>query len=355
MVAQVSARSGRVESVDRHTSSESEGAGGASPTLEATSRPPPLASLPPPGADLLAGGGPAARPSGVDAASFAAGESAAFQRAFAAALPGQQALGQLGRAVDVLHARLEADAVALRALQGDHARAAAALASAVGRLDHVERKAVPELRARVDAVGPALSAEAADAFARLRDVLAGLSDAQARYLEAAAGYPGPAGFLVAQLTSLLALAVRFGSAGLARADVAAIFLSRRILVGDLAAAAAARRSRLQVAAGAALFVAAVEAAWQATDRGAAAAPAALRRAAAPLRVGMKAARAAVWAAAFVLAANEARGACAAAAGSVATSAEAAAAQLRSARGREGGAPPPADDPLRDAEAAAPRH
>lgn len=66
-------------------------------------------------------------PPGIDALAYAAGERAAWSRAFQAALPGQQALGQLFTAVDVLHTRLETDAAAVRALQLDQARALTSL------------------------------------------------------------------------------------------------------------------------------------------------------------------------------------------------------------------------------------
>lgn len=76
------------------------------------------------------------------------------------------------------------------------------------------------------------------------------------------------------------------------------------------------RRRLSAALGSLLLVAAVEAAYQAQLRAAARMPALVRRATAPAQLGLKVARTAVWCAALVLAAEQARGTCHAASDSV---------------------------------------
>lgn len=80
--------------------------------------------------------------------------------------------------------------------------------------------------------------------------------------------------------------------------------------------AAQRRRQLRSALGAALFVAAVEAAWQAQRRVLRPLPAAARRAAAPLQLGLRAARVAVWSAGLLLVAAQTRASCFAAGDSI---------------------------------------
>lgn len=73
-----------------------------------------------------------------------------------------------------------------------------------------------------------------------------------------------------------------------------------------------------------LFVSSVEAAWQAQQRVLRPLPIAAQRAAAPLQLGLRVARVAVWSAALVLAAAQTRAACHAAGDSICAAAEAAA-------------------------------
>lgn len=84
---------------------------------------------------------------------------------------------------------------------------------------------------------------------------------------------------------------------------------------------------MRSALGAALFVAAVEAAWQAQRRLLRPLPSAAHRAAAPLQLGLKVARAAVWSAALLLAAAQTRQACRAAGNRACSAVEAAAAAV----------------------------
>lgn len=88
------------------------------------------------------------------------------------------------------------------------------------------------------------------------------------------------------------------------------------------------RRRLSSALGALLLVAAVEAAYQGQQRAVARMPALIRRATAPAQLGLRLARTAVWCAALVLAAEQARGTCHAASDSVCGAVAAAAGAMR---------------------------
>jgi hypothetical protein len=263
---------------------------------------------PPPGTDSTV-----TVPAGMDAASYAAGERAAYASAFSAALPSQQALGQLFQAVDTLHERLESDAAAVRSLQDESIRASATMASMSHRIESIEGVGLPGLQRRCDdiAARPALSPEVASALQHLRTTLSELSLAQQRCLETAVGYAGRGGFCIQQFQILLQILTRYAGGMLSKADVAAVFLSRKVLIGDVAEVASSNsnpviRSKVRVASGAALFVGIVEGAWQVQEKTARQLPRVLRSANAPLRTGLKVARTVVWTAAFILTANELR-------------------------------------------------
>ena len=275
-------------------------------------RPSPLIETPPkPGS----GNDMVAVPSGMDAASYAAGERAAYARAFAAALPSQQALGQLFQAVDTLHERLETDATTVRNLQEESTRTSAAISAVNYRIESIEANSLPNMQRRCDdlAARPALTPEVALALQHLRDTLTELSTAQQRCLEAAVGYAGKGGFFVQQLRSLVNTAAGYVGATLSKADVAAVFLSRKILLGDMKSLVGTGQQsagdKAGTALGAGLFIALVEGAWQIQEHTAAKLPKALRPVNAPFRTGLRAVRTLVWSAAFVLAASELRDAC----------------------------------------------
>lgn len=140
-----------------------------------------------------------------------------------------------------------------------------------------------------------------------------------RARQAGPGYPFP----TRQLHWLLLVGAGYGQALLSKADVAALFLSRKILLTPAAADEPPRLGRqLSAALGAALFVAAVEAAYQAQHRALRRLPTIAQRATAPAQLGMRVARAAVWSAALVLAAARTRDGCQAASDSVCGSAAA---------------------------------
>ena len=277
------------------------------------SRPSPLIQTPPPPStdtnSLI--------PTGMDAASYAAGERAAYARAFAAALPSQQALGQLFQAVDTLHDRLERDAAAVRSLEDESIRTSATVTSMSHRIESIEGVGLPSLQRRCDdlAARPALSPEVAAALQHLRTTLSELSLSQQRCLETAVSYAGRGGFIIQQLHTLVQTLSHYAGGLLSKADVAAVFLSRKVLIGDVAEITAGANSgnyinrKVRLAAGAAMFVALVEGAWQVQERTARQLPRVLRSANTPLRTGLKAVRTVVWTAAFILAASEVRTAC----------------------------------------------
>lgn len=253
----------------------------------------------------------------MDTAAYVAGERAAYASAFAAALPSQQALGQLFAAVETLHTRLEEDATRVRSLQMDMARTSTSLCSVSQRVDAMEQSAIPAIQRRCDQIldRPALPPEVAEALQQLQGVLAGLAVAQNQYLEAAEGHAHGAGrFALRQLKLLLSVGAGYGGALLSKADVAAVFFSRKLLVSDVMALQGGRKAKLKAGLSAALFCVFVEAAWQLHERTTAQLPRVLRRFGAPMRTGLKVVRALTWTAAFVLAVSEARRACEAAVG-----------------------------------------
>lgn len=270
-------------------------------------------------------------PSGLDAASYIAGERAAYSRAFAAALPSQHALGQLFKAVDTLHARIEEDAAVVRAVHTENIRSSSELSSVSQRIFHIEQSHLPSLQQRIDAVAdrPAISPEINEALRHLRDVLGALSQAQHRYLEAATtGYCGSISVtLMRQLYALCAAAVAFSGSILSKADIAALFLSRKILLAPLTISSLHVHSNnadqhrntrmlhqplqdtLQSIIAASLFVGTIEAAWRLHESASRPLPKAMRRLGSPLRVGLRIVRAGVWSSAFVVAVHEMRHVC----------------------------------------------
>ncbi|KAL4425195.1 hypothetical protein ABPG75_009211 [Micractinium tetrahymenae] len=282
-----------------------------------------------------------APPPGVDPASYAAGERAALMMAFQQALPGQQALGQLFSAVDALHARLEGEARAWRSLQLGASKADGLLEGALQRLDALEHSRLPALQEKWEETARRAPEQLTELVGSLQQVVSLLAQQRQLLLEHRqqaehSGSSGGSGLLAKRrIPWLLLAAAGYGQSLLSKADVAALFLSRKILLaeptpGELEAedAAARRRRRLRSALGAALFVAAVESAWQAQRRLLRPLPAAAQRVAAPLQLGLRAARAAVWSAGLLLAAAQTRASCVAAGDSIVGALEAAAAAVR---------------------------
>ncbi|PSC67449.1 beta-Ig-H3 fasciclin [Micractinium conductrix] len=247
----------------------------------------------PPGQHPHAGFGGAALgtlppPPGIDPASFQAGERAAFLMAFQQALPGQQALGQLFSAVDSLHSRLEEEAAAWRSMHLGASKADGLLQAALQRLDALEHGTLPQLQHKWEESARRAPEQLAELVGGLSQVVALLAAQRQLLLDRQAEPlpPGARGAAHRQLPWLVIAAAGYAQAVLSRADVAALFLSRKILLTDPAPGEEARGMRSAL--GAALFVAAVEAAWQAQRRLLRPLPSAAHRAAAPLQLGLKA-------------------------------------------------------------------
>ena len=256
-------------------------------------------------------------PYGMDTASYLAGERAAYARALSVALPAQQALGQLFQAVDGLNVRVEKEGASLVSLQVKTEAVSVALDFLREKINGVEQGSIPSLQHRCDelAARPLLSPEISSALQNLRDVLANLSTSQQAYLEASLGYAqGPSGALVTQLRWLLQVGTAAACSTYSAAEVAAVFLSRRILIGDIALLSAGDKrysshSSVRSVLGAALFVGLVEGMWQMQFRVAKRLPRAARSLNAPLREVSRIARIAVWSSVFVLGMSKGRSAC----------------------------------------------
>jgi hypothetical protein len=241
-------------------------------------------------------------PPGLDTAAFVAGERAAYARAFAAVLPAQQALGQLFAAIETLHSRLEEDANTVRKLIIDQTQTSTELHCVAQRFAALE-----ESTAR-----SALMPEVAHALQSLRDVLVNLSLAQQGYLEATQASSGHPGLFVRQVHWLATVGVGWATTALSKADVAALFLSRKILVGDFTGRSQEgldRREGYSTVLAATMLVAVVELGWQLHARLLPYLPKTVRKMNAPLQTGLKVARFTVWAAAFVLCSAAARQTC----------------------------------------------
>lgn len=244
------------------------------------------------------------------AAAFIAGERAAYARAFAAVLPAQQALGQLFQSVESLQKQLETEAASLCALQQDATRHAAALS----RIDAIETVSIPSIQSRIDGIAsrPTYTPELVDALHQLHTSLAtAITTTTAATTTHASSSSSPALYL---LKSLADTATGYATSALSKADVAAVFLSRKILLGDVLKVTGngtRKTNQFHAVGGAALFVSIVEAAWQLNERIIVRqmTPRGLRSLHAPVRRGLGVVRIIVWISAFVLAATEIREAC----------------------------------------------
>lgn len=140
--------------------------------------------------------------------------------------------------------------------------------------------------------------EVIEALQQLRTVLSNMSQQQEQLYQASS----LSNFPVNQLRWLLATAAGLSSNALSKADVAAVFLSRKVLISDVMHP----NKRTQIILGAATFTLAVEAAWQLHER--------LHWSlklptVGPIRTGLKATRVAVWSAVFILGLDGVRTAC----------------------------------------------
>ena len=225
-----------------------------------------------PGAE--AGATPVGQPSSsrttvrLDATSYIAGEKAALEKAIRYALPSNQALAALSNSLEHLEAQCRGHAARVRACEDSGASGAHRLASLEARLDMLQAKADGDRAEAMERLMAAL-----ERTAERRGAVGGALEALRR-------------FLVAQVKH----AVR-------GADVAALFLSRRLLLdprqdGPL--------SDVRHAAAGTLVLGAVEAAWHLHRRVIVRSSAAYAKLSKPLTAGLVGTRAVLWGAAFVL-------------------------------------------------------
>ncbi|BDA48931.1 hypothetical protein COCOBI_13-0400 [Coccomyxa sp. Obi] len=271
----------------------------------------------------------AAVPPRVEADSYMAGQRAALLEAFQLMLPGQQQLGSMASNLQHLQSQVNEERLHARQAEKNMAEVAAKVQSLQDRFTTLETFRLPDMDTRIERAGTALvSQEFHATLEAMKDALAGISERGH-----AAGGPGSgggsaggdgrglSGALAGNLIWLLRTAGGYAQRSLSQADVAAVFLSRRILLDRAAlrgsgmprdaategsALGAAVRAAVRPALGSAAFLAAVEAAWQLHNRWSGLLPGQLRAATAPAALGLRTVRAAVWAAAVLLSAVAAR-------------------------------------------------
>lgn len=236
-------------------------------------RVPDLLSLRPPEA-AEAGATPVGQPSSsrttvrLDATSYIAGEKAALEKAIRYALPSNQALAALSNSLEHLEAQCRGHAARVRACEDSGASGAHRLASLEARLDMMQAKADGDHAEAMERLMAAL-----ERTVERRGAVGGALEALRRFLVAQAKH-----------------AVR-------GADVAALFLSRRLLLdprqdGPL--------SDVRHALAGTLVLGAVEAAWHLHRRVIVRSSATYAKLSKPLTAGLVGTRAVLWGAAFVL-------------------------------------------------------
>ncbi|GAB4815627.1 hypothetical protein N2152v2_008083 [Parachlorella kessleri] len=279
-------------------------------------------------------------PPGMDPTSYTAGERAAALQAFQKALPTHQALGQLLAALEALASRLDRESEQWHHLQAAQVRTASQVEAILQRLDTLEFMRVPQLQqaceeAAVSRGQASTSADLGEAVHGLQAVLSNLTQQQQLLLQqmhqqqlhqksngscgsgSAAVLGNDGGW--SQLRYLLWTAGGYAQQALSKVDVAAMFLSRRILLCDTQACSHNSSKGWQLAqkaSAAALFLASVEALWhgqQALARRQQRKSPQQQQHLRTLELTLRVARGAVWSAAAVLAAAGLRGACSAAA------------------------------------------
>ncbi|CAL8463813.1 g3347 [Coccomyxa elongata] len=268
----------------------------------------------------------AAVPPKVEADSYMAGQRAALMEAFQLMLPGQQQLGSMASNLQRLQSQVNEERLHARQAEKNMAEVVAKVQSLQDRFTTLETFRLPDMDNRIERASTALvSQEFHATLEAMKDALTGISE------RGRAGYPGAgsaggggrglSGALAGNLIWLLRTAGGYAQRSLSQADVAAVFLSRRILLDHAAlqgagmprdaatkgsALGAAVRAAVRPALGSAAFLAAVETAWQLHTRWSGLLPRQLRAATAPAALGLRTVRAAVWAAAVLLSAMAAR-------------------------------------------------
>eukprot|EP00898_Chlorokybus_atmophyticus_P002143 jgi/Chlat1/292/Chrsp1S03171 len=246
-------------------------------------------------------------PGNVDVASYLLGQRTALERALRECMPQREVLGALKANVTDMKTMSQEDASRLRRLESAGAALREALSNAAERIVDMEQRRLPMLE---------------DALAELRGAMntaTGLREEitllRTDFNDARAAAPPTAkGMLMSVFNWLLAR--------VAKLDIAAVFLARRILLDaeSLAASEAAlqltdtgqakeqlqllrRRimaARLRAIAGAILTLCAVEASWRIQQAVAHRLPKIARTLQSPLEVGIRWVRLSIWAAAFAV-------------------------------------------------------
>ncbi|EIE18833.1 hypothetical protein COCSUDRAFT_59764 [Coccomyxa subellipsoidea C-169] len=266
-----------------------------------------------------------------DAESYMMGQRAALMDAFKLALPGQSQLGGMVRDLHRLQSQVDEERLHARHAESSLAEVATKVQGLADRFTTLETHRLPDMDNRIERASTALISQAR--ISEFHATLDMMNDALARISErkespggyifggGGGGNAAGGGGLSSSLIWLLQTAAGYARRSLSQADVAAVFLSRRILLDraalqgsgmprEAAAEGNALGLRLRAAArpalGSAAFLAAVEAAWQLHERWSGLLPRQLRAATAPAALGIRAVRGATWAAAILLTAVAAR-------------------------------------------------
>lgn len=255
-------------------------------------------------------------PPGMDHEAYAAGERAAMGRALNMLLPSQQALGMLSGGLQRLEERVQEEAAHSRQAQVSTADARALIQSLHQRMDQLEKVRLPDMDSRIQhAIEAPLSQEFQATLLGLQGALGDLASRRNMNEYSLTG------FAIRQLSWLGATASLYAQKALSKADVAAIIVSRKILldnrvtglIGPAAPAEGAVGQELskntRSVFGALLFLSAVESAWQMHSRAFCYVPLRLRKATTPLQLGLRIMRGATWAATLTLSAVYFRRAC----------------------------------------------
>ncbi|CAL5226155.1 g8978 [Coccomyxa viridis] len=262
-------------------------------------------------------------PLGMDEKAYIAGERAGLLRAFRETLPAQRTLGELASGLSRMQIQMDNDRLHARQATTTVAELSAKLQGVQDRFRTLETVRLPDMDNRIERASTALvSKEFHLTLQAMKDAVEGAANHPSIAYTA---QPGVASALVSQLTWLLGTAAGFAQKTLSKADVAAVFLSRKILLdrvslegtsvpAGIAASESALlhsklRSLVRPAMGSAAFLAAVECSWQLHEQWSPILPKPLRLITAPAAYGLQAVRTATWVAAILMTAVGMRAGC----------------------------------------------
>lgn len=252
---------------------------------------------------------------GLNAVAFLAGERSAYAKAYRSMLPSQQALGQLFRAVEVLHARVQEDESKLEDALNAKVRNETVIKMLLDKMSNIENSSIPSLHNRLDLAisRPAMDPDVCGSIRQLIEIMGDLAATHKSYVqESRIDVMRRRRLSLGSMTCLLDVFVAWSGRLLTKADVAAVFLSRRILIGGVQSTAEQSesvRSMWQTVLGSGLFIGLVEIIWQGHEYTTKFLPRPLIVIDQPLRFGLKICRSAVWAAGFILMMHELRHCC----------------------------------------------